>query len=223
MTYLITGANRGIGLALTKEALKRNYKVIAATRKPNSESLLELKNSGADIVIMELGVSDYQSIKNFSEKLEYQVNILINNAGVLYRDRFPELVYENFMNSFKVNTLGALFLIQELYKNKKLKQGGKIINIDSILGSISNASGTTSYSYSVSKAALNMATKLLSNFFVKEKIVVFSVHPGWVRTDMGGSEAPLTPEESAKGIIDLSEKVNETGKFYDYKGREIKW
>lgn len=223
MTYLITGANRGIGLALTKEALKRNYKVIAATRKPNSESLLELKNNGADIVIMELDVSDYQSIKNFSEKLEYQVDVLINNAGVLYRDRFPELVYENFINSFKVNTLGALFLTQELYKNKKLKQGGKIINIDSILGSISNASGTTSYSYSISKAALNMATKLLSGFFVREKIVVFSVHPGWVRTDMGGREAPLNPEESAKGIIDLSEKVNETGKFYDYKGREIEW
>jgi NAD(P)-dependent dehydrogenase (short-subunit alcohol dehydrogenase family) len=223
MTYLITGANRGIGLALTKEALKRNYKVIATTRKPNSESLLELKNNGADIVIMELDVSDYQSIKNFSEKLEYQVDVLINNAGVLYRDRFPELVYENFINSFKVNTLGALFLTQELYKNKKLKQGGKIINIDSILGSISNASGTTSYSYSISKAALNMATKLLSGFFVREKIVVFSVHPGWVRTDMGGREAPLNPEESAKGIIDLSEKVNETGKFYDYKGREIEW
>lgn len=223
MTYLITGANRGIGLALTREALKRNHKVIAATRKPNSDSLIELKNSGADIIIMELDIADENSIKNFSKKLDHKIDILINNAGVLYSDNFPELVYENFINSFKVNTLGALFLTQELYKHEKLNKNGKIINIDSILGSISNASGTTSYSYSVSKAALNMVTKLLSNFFIKEDILVLSVHPGWVRTDMGGSAAPLTPEESAKGIIDLSEKINETGKFYDYAGRKIEW
>ncbi|MDK2885941.1 MAG: hypothetical protein PWP54_499 [Thermosipho sp. (in: thermotogales)] len=223
MTYLITGANRGIGLALTKEALKRGNKVIAATRKPKEENLIKLKNSGADLVIMELDVSDYDSIIRFSSELKYDVDILINNAGVLYRDRFPELVYENFISSFKVNTLGALFLTQELYKNKKLRQGGKIINIDSILGSISNASGTTSYSYSVSKAALNMVTKLLSSFFLREQIIVFSVHPGWVKTDMGGKEAPIEPEDSAKGIIDLSEKVSETGKFYDFTGRELEW
>ncbi|SHH44159.1 SDR family oxidoreductase [Thermosipho atlanticus] len=221
MTFLITGANRGIGFALTKEILKKKHKVIAAVRNLKAKNLLQLEEENIDI--MHLDISDYNSIVDFSAQLKCEVDILINNAGVLFKDSFPELKYEDFLNSFKVNTLGALFLTQELYKNKKLKKGGKIVNIDSILGSISNTRTTPSYCYSISKAALNMATKLLSNYFLKEDILVFSVHPGWVKTDMGGKNAPITPEESAKNIINLIENVKETGKFYDYTGKEIEW
>ncbi|MBO8160717.1 MAG: SDR family oxidoreductase [Thermosipho sp. (in: Bacteria)] len=223
MIYLITGANRGIGLALTKEALRRKHKVIAAVRNPQAESLQNMIENGENIVVLKLDVSDCDSIKKFVDELEFKVDVLINNAGVLFRDKFPNLKYENFIKSFETNALGPLFLTRELYEQGKINKGGKIINIDSILGSISNTSATTSYSYSVSKAALNMITKLLSHYFLKENISVLSIHPGWVKTDMGGMEAPITPEESAKGIMDLIEVFEGTGRFFDYTGREIEW
>ncbi|QTA38725.1 SDR family oxidoreductase [Thermosipho ferrireducens] len=225
MNWLITGANRGIGLALTREVLKKGYRVIAAIRNVRAESLNLLMEEGKKLVVKKLDVSDSDSIANFSERLEYKINVIINNAGILLRDKFPNLPYENFIYSFKVNTLGALFLIQELYRRGKIYTKAKIVNIDSILGSINHATGGVSYSYSLSKAALNMVTKLLSQYLVKDNIVVISIHPGWVKTDMGGMEAPLTPEESAKGIINVIENLtmNDTGKFFEYNGKELEW
>lgn len=216
MNILITGANRGIGYALLKEALKRGHLVIAATRKPE---MIKIDNNRVSVYFLDL--LDKDSIEKFVETLSVEVDALINNAGVLYKDSFENLEYDYFLNTFKVNTLGPLFLSQRLYKSGKLKSGGKIINISSILGSIALLGGTTSYSYSVSKAALNMVTKLLSSKL--KDIKVISVHPGWVKTDMGGKEAPVMPEESAKGIMDIVENVEESGVFLDYTGKSLPW
>ncbi|ABR30414.1 short-chain dehydrogenase [Thermosipho melanesiensis] len=206
MTILVTGANRGIGLALVKEAKKRGHMVIQTMRKSINKAYY-------------LDLSDLNSIEKFVDELPLEIDVLINNAGILYKDKFGILNYENFLNSFKVNTLGALFLTETLYKRNKLRK--KVINITSILGSIELTNNTPSFSYSISKAALNMVTKLLSTNL--KGISVISVHPGWVRTDMGGKEAPIFPEESAKGILNIAEQVEDTGTFIDYTGKLLPW
>ncbi|ANQ54007.1 short-chain dehydrogenase [Thermosipho affectus] len=208
MNILITGANRGIGRALLLEAQRRGYTTIATMRNPVESAYY-------------LDLSEKDSIDKFADELVETVDILINNAGVLYKDNFGNLDYENFIKTFKVNTLGALFLTEALYKRGKLRQGGKVVNISSVLGSIELTSGTNSFSYSLSKAALNMVTKLLSNKL--KGISVISVHPGWVKTEMGGKEAPVLPNDSAKGILNVIEEINDTGVFVDYTGKLLPW
>ncbi|OOC42632.1 SDR family oxidoreductase [Thermosipho sp. 1074] len=208
MNILITGANRGIGRALLLEAQRRGYTIIATMR-----------NSVEGAYYLDLSEKD--SIDKFADELVETVDILINNAGVLYKDNFGNLDYENFIKTFKVNTLGALFLTEALYKRGRLRRGGKVVNISSVLGSIELTSGTTSFSYSLSKAALNMVTKLLSDKL--KGISVISVHPGWVKTEMGGKEAPVSPNDSAKGILNVIEEINDTGIFVDYTGKLLPW
>ncbi|MBT1248150.1 MULTISPECIES: SDR family oxidoreductase [unclassified Thermosipho (in: thermotogales)] len=208
MNILITGANRGIGRALLLEAQRRGYTIIATMRNPVEGAYY-------------LDLSEKDSIDKFADELVETVDILINNAGVLYKDNFGNLDYENFIKTFKVNTLGALFLTEALYKRGRLRRGGKVVNISSVLGSIELTSGTTSFSYSLSKAALNMVTKLLSDKL--KGISVISVHPGWVKTEMGGKEAPVSPNDSAKGILNVIEEINDTGIFVDYTGKLLPW
>ncbi len=213
--WVITGGNRGIGFAITKKLLELGENVtVGARKKPevNSENLRYIY----------LDVTDETSISNFSKEVD-KVDILINNAGVLIRDRFPNVTEENLTTTLKVNTYAPLFLVQELYKAGKFNSDAKILNISSILGSVSNTSGTTSLSYSVSKAGLNMITKVISHYL--KNYVILSIHPGWVKTDMGGENAPVFPEESADGIIKiaLSSTLENTGKFLDYTGKELEW
>ncbi len=213
--WVITGGNRGIGFAIIKKLLEMGEKVtVGARKKPEVDS--------GNLRYIYLDVTDENSISDFAKEVE-RVDILINNAGVLVRDRFPNVTEENLTNTLKVNTYAPLFVVQELYKYNKLSPNAKILNISSILGSISNTFGTTSISYSVSKAGLNMITKVLSHY-LKDYVVV-SIHPGWVKTDMGGENAPVFPEESADGIIKLSMSLTleNTGKFFDYTGKEIEW
>ena len=221
MRAVVTGANRGIGYALTRNLLERGYEVHVGVRNPDAESLKKLEG---DLHVHRLDVSDPGSIRSFADELSgVDIDLLINNAGVLFRDGLGNLEYEKFIYTLKVNTVGPLFLVDALLGN--IKRGGKIINIDSVMGSIALHSGTHSYSYSVSKAALNMVTKILAVDLKGKGRTVVSVHPGWVRTDMGGSNAPMEPEKSAEAILNLAEKltISDTGKFFEYTGRELPW
>ncbi|ABS60998.1 MULTISPECIES: SDR family oxidoreductase [Fervidobacterium] len=214
MHWVITGANRGIGLAITKKLLQENEEVTVGIR---TSMPIEHQNLRA----LKLEVSDPVSIEEFVVKIDKPIDVLINNAGVLIEERFPEVTEEGMLLSFKVNTLGPYMLVQELYKAGKLRESAKIINISSILGSITNTGGTSSIPYSISKAALNMATKLLSHKLKNMKVI--SIHPGWVKTDMGGSNAPVLPEESAAGIINVIRNLDKSGIFLDYTGKLIEW
>ncbi|MCD6449311.1 MAG: SDR family oxidoreductase [Thermotogaceae bacterium] len=226
MRCVVTGANRGIGYAIAKNLLSQGHSVIAGVRNPEADSLKELKRLyDASFEVYKLDLADEASIKEFSGNIEDPVDILFNNAGVLYRDSAETVEYEKVLYTIKVNTLGALFLTKYLIKNLTESGNPKVINTSSILGSISSFSGTTSVSYSVSKAALNMVTVSMANDLRKYNIIVISLHPGWVRTDMGGSAAPVLPDESAKGIINLAMglTMKQSGRFFDYEGREIPW
>jgi NAD(P)-dependent dehydrogenase (short-subunit alcohol dehydrogenase family) len=214
MHWVITGANRGIGLALAKQLLFEGERLTVGVRTSMPFEHENLK-------VLKVDTSNPVSIEEFVSQIEEPIDVLINNAGVLIEERFPEVTEEGMLLSFKVNTMGPYMIVQESYKQGKLKDGSKIINISSILGSIASTDGTTSVPYSISKAALNMVTKLLAHKL--KNMYVVSIHPGWVKTDMGGPEAPLLPEESAAGIIKVIRHLNQTGVFLDYTGKVIPW
>ncbi len=226
MRIVITGANRGIGLALTEIYLENGETVIAGVRNTKSESLLKLREIyGDNLQILKLDVSDESSIKNFANSFDGHVDVLINNAGVLFRDSVYECSYDKFLYTLKVNTLGPFFMVHYLLDKLIHSKNPKVVNISSIMGSLQNFSGTHSVSYSTSKAALNMITKALAHQLMDKKIIVISIHPGWVRTDMGGENAPLDPKESAKNITKLIQKITllDTGNFYDHTGKILEW
>lgn len=214
MRWVVTGANRGIGLAIVKKLLEMGEDITVGIRTSMPFEHPKLK-------VLSVDMSNPVSIDEFAKRVEGRVDVLINNAGILIEEKFPEVTEEGMILSFKVNTMGPYFLIQSLYNLGKFAPNAKIVNISSILGSITNTGGTASYPYSISKAALNMVTKLLAHK-LKDYYVV-SIHPGWVRTDMGGPNAPLTPEESAEGIVRVVMNLNETGVFLDYTGKRLEW
>lgn len=214
MHWVITGANRGIGLAITKQLLEEGEKVTAGIRT-------SMPIEHVNLTVLRVDTSNPVSISEFAEKINDPIDVLINNAGILIEERFPDVTEEGMLLSFKVNTMGPYMLIQECFKLNKLKDGAKIVNISSILGSITNTGGTTSVPYSISKAALNMVTKLMAHRL--RNMYVISMHPGWVKTDMGGENAPILPEDSASGIISIIRKLNKTGVFLDYQGNTIEW
>jgi NAD(P)-dependent dehydrogenase (short-subunit alcohol dehydrogenase family) len=224
MVWVITGVSRGIGKAMAVELLEEGETVYGVSRKIyDSVVALEKKYSSFRPLIGDL--RNEEDIRKIAESVEEKVDFLVNNAGVLVRESYPEFSQESFLETMKVNVFAPLKLTAEIDRRGLLKNGSKVVNTSSIMGSISLASSTSSYSYSISKAALNMVTKLLSAQLSSKGVIVISVHPGWVRTDMGGSAAPVLPEESAKGIISVAKKITmkDTGKFFEYTGRELPW
>ncbi len=225
MIWLITGVNRGIGRALALKALDDGDKVIGVSRREydSVREMSERFKSKFKFIIADLRYE--KDIEKIVDSIDEKVDFLMNNAGVLFRENYPSFSQDSFLETMKVNTFAPLKLSSLLESRGKLGPKAKIVNTSSILGSISQASSTPSYSYSISKAALNMVTKLLSSQLRMKQIIVISVHPGWVRTNMGGNAAPVLPEDSAKGIISLARRITmkDSGKFFDYMGREIEW
>ncbi len=225
MNWLITGVSRGIGRALTLKVLNDGDKVYGVSRR-DYDSVMEIFRKFGDRFKLITADLRYESdIEKIVEIVDEKVDFLMNNAGVLFKEDYPNFSQDTFLETIKVNTFAPLKLTSLLDKEGKLNSNSKVVNTSSVLGSISQASSTPSYSYSISKAALNMVTRLLSSRLRMKGIVVVSVHPGWVRTDMGGKGAPVLPEESAEGIVSLARKVTikDTGKFFDYTGRLIEW
>lgn len=228
MNVVITGANRGIGLGLTKKYLSAGHTVWASCRNPHgSRELWELERDySPKCHVVELDVSDTATIAALKSSLKgIAIDLLINNAGV-----FPEgskdlagLNSDNMMKAFKVNTIGPALVCQALQDNLANAELGKVINITSKMGSIADNTSGAYYAYRISKAALNMFNK---SFAIDcPKITSVVVHPGWVQTDMGGSSAPTTVEESVNGIFNLSLKIEKShsGRFFDYQLKEIPW
>ena len=234
----ITGASRGLGLEFTKQYLKEGYRVFACNRKPDRYlELQELKSKYKEkLILVDLDVSAQESIdSSFEEisKLTEHLDILINNAGIRfggeekYNDELGKLEKEDFNKIFQVNTIAPLMIVEKYLPLLKGDKNSKIINISSSSGSITRrTSKRGGYSYSASKAALNMITKTLSVDLKEQNIIVISLHPGWVKTTMELTvNAPLMPEESVNGMRKLIKNlsINDTGKFYDWQGNEMQW
>lgn len=228
---LITGANRGLGLAFTAESLDRGYRVFATCRHPDeADDLQALSADHAEYLrILQLDVTDEQSIDASARAVQSRegaLDLLINNAGTNPSGERPgTLKAETMLHTLHVNSVGPMLVAQRYLELLRASDDAKILNISSILGSLARKSRGGGYSYSSSKAALNMLTRALAFDLESDEIVVVAIHPGWVQTDMGGSEAPLRPAESVRGVLDVADglTLTDTGSFYTYDGRHPPW
>ena len=225
-TILITGANRGIGFALTKLCLSKGLYVEACCRNTdNSYELNNLSNNNPHLNITKMDVTSSKSILKASENFKNEIDILVCNAGVNNGkgDIFSDEHNENaIMEVMMVNVGGPFLTIQNLHKNLNKKTISKIIIISSLMGTQTHISNNAPI-YRASKAAANNLMRTISNHFLNDNIIVSSYHPGWVRTDMGGANADISTEESATGLINhfLNLQKSDTGKFFNYDGTSL--
>ncbi|PLS01068.1 SDR family NAD(P)-dependent oxidoreductase [Neobacillus cucumis] len=211
MRILITGANRGLGLALSQVGAERGHHILAGVRdaEQGRGKLSELEFSKS-ISIVSLDVTKEDSVlqaANFVKEHFGSIDAIINNAGILLeRDKtIEDLNLEEVQLSFDVNLFGPMRVVKHFLPLLLMGDSSSIINISSEAGSFENAYGGD-YAYASSKTALNMFSEQLSNYVKEKNIQVYAVHPGWIQTDMGGVNAPGNPIETAKGIFDLIEK-----------------
>ncbi|MFD1954391.1 SDR family oxidoreductase [Paenibacillus thailandensis] len=226
MNILITGASRGLGLALADESLKRGHSVIAAVRSPeHGGKLAELRERyGANVETAMFDVTDETAIARFAAGYAARgkrLEAIINNAAILTErgSSIEELDMTEVARTFDVNVLGPMRVVKHLLPLMD-GTGGVIVNISSEAGSLHGAYGGD-YAYGTSKTALNMFTEQLKHAVKPRGIAVYAVHPGWMKTDMGGSEAPGDPRTSASGILDLIERRTAPSRrfsFVDYSG-----
>ncbi len=222
-TVLITGANRGIGLELAREYAADGATVIGCCRKP--EAATDLKALGAQLE--QLDVSSTLSVKALKQHLgDLPIDILINNAGVYGGDlqTFSDMDYDVWAECLNVNTMGPFRMISTFARNVGASDEKKIITISSFMGSIARK-GQGAYIYRSSKAAVNMVATLAGTQLAKHGIISVPIHPGWVRTDMGGNDATLSVEESATGIrsVIAGLTLEKSAHFWNYDGEELPW
>lgn len=230
MNLLITGGGRGLGYEMAAEALERGHSVIAGMRSLGERggklSALEDKY-GPRLTLAPLDVTDEEGLASLASLLTQEgrkLGAIVNNAGILTARNTPieELHMQEVARTFEVNLYGPMRVVKH-FLPLLTEPDASIINISSEAGSLSNAY-PGDYPYAISKSALNMFTEQLRSLLKDQDIQVLSVHPGWMKTDMGGADAPTTPRQSASGILDLIERKvvpNAKFNFVDYTGREM--
>ncbi len=226
---LVTGANRGLGFEMARQLLVRGDRVVAACRQPG-KALDLVRLAGEHPGRLHVLPVDLASVRTIDElarqvgALDLDVDLLINNAGMLVEhERFGSIDGKSLRDSFAVNAEGPFLLAQAL--NAHLADGAKIVNLSSTLASIAQTDSLYSPSYAMSKAALNMATRLLSIALRERGIVVVAISPGWVRTDMGGAGAPTKPEQAIASMLRVIDhlKPSDGGRFLSQNGETIPW
>jgi NAD(P)-dependent dehydrogenase (short-subunit alcohol dehydrogenase family) len=224
-TYLITGANRGLGLEFARQLSTRkdDTRIIATAREV--EKATDLARLVHDVI--SLDVAEPKSIEELAGLLrDRPIDILINNAGISSKGKsIEELDAEDLRQAFAVNAIGPMLVTKALLPNLRAGQRKTVFNITSQLGSIASNRGGSSYGYRASKAALNMFTVSLANELKKDGFTCVVAHPGWVQTDMGGAGAPLKPEESIAALLRIIDglRPEDTGKFFNYDGKPMPW
>lgn len=226
-TMFISGANRGVGLALVKDYLKQGWQVHATYRdKSKAVELLEIAQSDHLLHCHQLEVTDYNQVAELAECLP-AIDLLINNAGY-YGPKgygFGNTDVEEWRKVLEINTIAPLKMVEALYP--RLKQGDRklIACLSSKVGSMTENTSGGGYIYRSSKAALNSVVKSLSNDLSVENFICVALHPGWVRTEMGGPNALISTEESAQGLVEViaSLKPNCSGQFINYNGERLPW
>ena len=226
---LITGANRGLGLGFAKKCLKKDFHVLATVRDiKGSKELLALKERFPDnLEIFELDLLKEKAGSTLASFLgDRPIDILINNAGVGSTNQHFEAVSPKpWLEVLKVNLIAPLMVTQSIIDNVKKGVDKKIYFLSSQLGSIADNNSGGMYIYRSSKTGLNQVIKSLSVDLKPQGITVVSLHPGWVKTDMGGPNAPVSIDESIDGMMQViyATDISDTGRFLNYKGKELPW
>ncbi|MEL6741218.1 MAG: SDR family oxidoreductase [Planctomycetota bacterium] len=225
--WIVTGANRGIGLGLVRTLIERGREVVATARNPDEAA--DLHATGARVE--QLDAADDASVRAFADRLgDLAIDALINNAGV-----FPaagrgldDLDPGDWTRAMVTNALGPVLVARALAPRMEDSARRLVLNISSQMGSIDRAlagGATGNYHYRASKAAENMHTALLASDLKPRGIAAVCMCPGWVRTDMGGADAALDPMESAGSIVSTAESfsIEDSGRYVDRTGETIPW
>lgn len=231
-TILITGANRGLGLEFARQYTADGWNVIATARNPASTDELKELAKKKNVLLKALDVASEESTRQLAKELKrVPIDILVLNSAIFTRDgnKFGELNYAGWRDSFETNVLGAMRVAEALLENVAASEKKQIVAISSGMGSLQDLGKTitfgAAYQYRTSKTALNMAMSLLAKDLEPLGISVVILSPGWVQTDMGGANAALTPEQSITGMRRvLSRNPKElAGKFLSYDGTTWAW
>jgi len=216
---VITGANRGIGLALATQFKQRGNSVTAVCRKASNE----LKALGVSI-IENIDVTNADSISQLSQQLSGKtIDTLINNAGLLEREQLGDLSTSTIEAQFKVNAMGPLLVTDALRNN--LHKGSKVIMITSRMGSMADNGSGAYYGYRMSKAALNAAGVSLANDLKEDGIAVAMLHPGFVQTEMVNNAGDISADTAAERLIQRIDElsIETTGQFRHSNGDSLPW
>lgn len=230
----ITGANRGLGLELVRQYAQRpDTRIFAACRRPDqADELNALAEAHPEqVAILTLDVADDESIYSAVGVLVSQISgldILINNAAAnppRHTQSLGELETKALLAVYHANAAAPLMIVQNALNLLKAGKNPRVVNISTQQGSMHWKTSGGTYNYAMSKAALNMVTRCLAGDLGGHGIIAISVHPGWVKTDMGGPNAPLTVEESAAGVIALIDglKPEDNGRFFKWNGEIHPW
>ncbi|KIH77470.1 Short-chain dehydrogenase [Geoalkalibacter ferrihydriticus] len=229
-TILVTGANRGIGLELSRQYSAAGWRVLACCRNP--EEAVELKklaeHSGNKILVLTLDVGRVEDISRLADDLRKEkIDILFNNAGINgpKQQEFGLIDAEGWMAAMRVNVLAPYYMAVAFLDQLAAGKRRLLAIMGTQLGSIADNTSGGKYVYRSSKAAVHMVGKSLSIDLKPRGITTLLLHPGWVRTDMGGAQAALSVEESVQGLRQVLEQANadDNGKLIAYDGRIIPW
>jgi NAD(P)-dependent dehydrogenase (short-subunit alcohol dehydrogenase family) len=232
-TILMTGANRGLGLAISKALLEAGDRVFAGCRNPEQaaelKDLANLYPGKLEIVALDPSNdrSPYEAAKAVAAKTDH-IDLVFNNAGISpqpYDAPLDKVDLARMREGFEVNTMGPFKVAQAFLPLLRKAANPRVVNMTSGLSSLSGKSEGHFYAYGVSKTALNMLTRTMSFDLNKDKVVCVCMDPGWVQTDMGGPSAPLKPAESAGAIAKTLKNLTlkDTGRFIYNDGSELKW
>lgn len=227
-TILITGANRGLGLEFTRQYASIGANILACCRVPaEAQALQALKKTHTNIQLFGLDVSKGEQIQALAKQIKDPIDILINNAGQSDKsEAWGNLSSDKFLQTFLVNSVAPLKITEAFSEHVAKSQRKLIVCISSIMGSLSENIGGGYYSYRASKAALNMAMKSAAIDLEPQHIKILLLHPGWVKTRMGGESASIDAVESITGmrkVIDQYQPAPGEVKFYRYDGKTIGW
>ena len=223
-TAVVTGASRGIGSEFVVRLLESGWKVYAGYL--SDKHRLELINN-ENLSCYSLDVTDNQSIKNFCDKITDDVDLLINNAGVpdgRWRN-ISEIDDEWVLQVLDINSVGPVRMVRELYDKMNHDSLTTIAMISSLMGSIDDCHSGRSYAYRASKTALNMFSVAMKKEALEDNISFLILHPGWVKTRMGGEHAPVELSESVEGMLNLivNHTLDKSGRFVQYDGVDLPW
>lgn len=229
-TVLVTGANRGLGLEFARQYAADRWRVFAGCRDPAAATALGqlAAASGGKVRVLALDVTDGAGVRAAAQSLAGEpVDVLINNAGVgaPKNQRLGNLDYAAWARVLDANTMGPMRVVEAFLENVAAGGERKIVTLTSAMGSIADNASGGSYAYRSSKAAVNIVMKSLSIDLAPRGITCVVVHPGWVRTDMGGPGGKLDPPESVAALRRLIAglRPQDTGRFFNYDGKPYPW
>lgn len=230
-TVLVTGANRGIGLEFVNQYASDGWRVLACCRNPDKAEALKtlvIQYKGL-LVVYPLDVADHEKIENLSRELSDEtIDLLINNAGIYPTSRsdgFGTTDYDAWARAFHINTMAPLKMAESFIPQVTKSQLKTFVTITSKMGSVADNRGGGSYVYRSSKSAVNMVMKSLAIDLESTGVISVLLHPGWVRTDMGGPNGLISTEQSVTGMRQVISqlKTDNSGEFYAFDGQVVPW